>query len=156
MNIVHQTSTLTSLVFRPIHNNYKSQYYKLLCEFKNISSKDVPLDQNKYDRFITDISNNPNHHIYIGVIDEEVICSGTLLVEPKAIRNFSKAGHIEDVVVFNKHSRKGYGKALIQFLTNKAKEEGCYKVILNCSLQNVPFYNKCGYQLTNQEMAIYF
>lgn len=144
------------LRFVPLTSKYQSQHYELLCEFKNISSKDVSSVESKYTSFLTNISNNPNHHIYIGVIDEEVVCSGTLLIEPKVIHNFSNAGHIEDVVVFKKHFRKGYGKLLLQFLTNKAKQEGCYKVILNCSLQNIPFYTKCGYHITNQEMAIYF
>ena len=49
---------------------------------------------------------------------------------------------------------KGVGKTIIDSLVEIAKEEGCYKVILNCSNENVPFYIKCGFKLTENEMRM--
>ena len=45
---------------------------------------------------------------------------------------------------------------MINHLTNVAKENGCYKVILDCDESNEKFYEKLGYQRKNIQMAIYF
>lgn len=37
-----------------------------------------------------------------------------------------------------------------------AHESGCYKVILDCSDDNVPFYQKCGLERKGAQMAVYF
>ena len=33
---------------------------------------------------------------------------------------------------------------------------GCYKIILDCSVKNVPFYEKCGFVEKEREMALYY
>lgn len=33
---------------------------------------------------------------------------------------------------------------------------GCYKVILDCSVENKAFYEKCGFQQKSVQMAMYF
>ena len=147
--------------FVQMSKSYELQHYDLMLQFKGLSSEDAPpFNEELYDRFLEDVSNNPNHHIYLGVCgggdgDEKVVCAGTLLIEPKMIHNYSKAGHIEDIVVHEAHRRRGFGKQMIEFLTNKAKEEGCYKVILDCSLENIQFYMMCGYDMKEQQMVKY-
>jgi len=32
---------------------------------------------------------------------------------------------------------------------------GCYKIILDCSEKNVPFYEKCGFKKKEVQMAFY-
>jgi glucosamine-phosphate N-acetyltransferase len=41
---------------------------------------------------------------------------------------------------------------LIEELTAVAKQQGCYKVILDCSESNQAFYEKCG--LTRKEVQM--
>ena len=53
--------------------------------------------------------------------------------------------HIEDVVVDNMYRGNRTGKLLIEELIKIAKHYKCYKVILDCSKENVPFYEKCGF-----------
>jgi glucosamine-phosphate N-acetyltransferase len=36
------------------------------------------------------------------------------------------------------------------------KTVGCYKVILDCSEKNVPFYEKCGFTVKEKQMVVYF
>lgn len=33
---------------------------------------------------------------------------------------------------------------------------GCYKIILDCSVKNVPFYQKCGFTEKEREMVLYY
>ena len=51
---------------------------------------------------------------------------------------------------------KGYGKMMIEYLIDKAKENQVYKIILNCSDDNIKFYEKCGFELKSNQMAKYF
>ena len=48
------------------------------------------------------------------------------------------------------------GKKIVYHLINLAKENGCYKVILNCNENNVGFYEKCGLIRKECEMVKYF
>jgi len=84
----------------------------------------------------------------------KIIGTGAVFIEQKFLRGGGKVGHIEDVVVDNRSREKGMGKAIVNSLVEIAKEEGCYKVILNCSNENVPFYIKCGFKLTENEMRM--
>lgn len=76
--------------------------------------------------------------------DHRVVGIATLLVETKLIHGFSKVGHIEDVAVDSKERGLNLGRYLIRYLCNLAKSFGCYKVILDCDVENVGFYKKCG------------
>jgi len=40
-------------------------------------------------------------------------------------------------------------------LTDTAKEAGCYKIILDCSEDNAPFYEKCGLSRKEIQMVKY-
>ena len=45
---------------------------------------------------------------------------------------------------------------LIAYLLEVSRSCGCYKVILDCSDQNVPFYEKLGFKKNVNHMANYF
>lgn len=85
----------------------------------------------------------------------KIIASGTILIEPKFIHECRKVGHIEDIVTSKELNRKGLGKTIINVLTNRALEHKCYKVILDCSDNNIGFYEKCGFTLKGKEMVLY-
>ena len=83
---------------------------------------------------------------YIYVNDEDQITgSATIFIEHKFLKCGSTVGHIEDVVVDRERRSKGTGKALIDKCIQFAKKQGCYKVILDCSRDNIAFYSKCGF-----------
>ena len=78
--------------------------------------------------------------------DNQITGSATVIIEDKFLRCGSKVGHIEDVVVDKNLRSKGTGRSLIDKCVEVAKEQGCYKVILDCSIKNLPFYAKCGFR----------
>lgn len=98
---------------------------------------------------------NPNMHTFVGEMNGKIACTATLVIEEKYIHNCSRIGHIEDVVVDQTIARQGLGKKLIHKLIEKAKEEKCYKVILDCETKNIPFYQSCGLSRKGNEMALY-
>lgn len=83
---------------------------------------------------------------------QKIIATATLLIELKLIRNCSKSGHIEDVVVDSGYRGLRLGLRVIEALTEAARAAGCYKLVLDCNEENVPFYGKCG--LTKKEVQV--
>ena len=96
-----------------------------------------------FNREWSNFINNDNHHTLVAISNDIVVGTGSLLVERKITGRI--AGHIEDVVVLRPYRKKGTGAAIINGLIDIAKQEKCYKVILNCSDKNVSFYNKFGF-----------
>lgn len=99
---------------------------------------------------------NNNHRVVLIEKNDTIIAIGTILIERKIIHSFGKVGHIEDVVVSKQHRGNGVGKILIEYLIDYANSQNCYKVILNCSNENIAFYEKCGLSLKSNQMALYF
>lgn len=85
--------------------------------------------------------------------DDQVVATGMLLVEQKLIHGCGKVGHIEDIAVAKSQQGMKLGNLLIQHLSELAQAAGCYKVILDCSPENVGFYEKCGYKNAGVEMT---
>ncbi|KAL9934658.1 hypothetical protein V8E36_006433 [Tilletia maclaganii] len=94
----------------------------------------------------------------IVLVDKEtdrLVAVGTLVMEFKFIRGLGKAGHIEDIAVDPNVQGKGLGKKIIAALSAISEGLGAYKVFLDCSEDNKPFYEKCGYKLVGVQMAKY-
>lgn len=130
-----------------------NQYISLL----NQLSPTITISKNSKQDFINYLKNLPkNIQIFLLIDNDEIVASGTIIIEPKIIHNFGLVAHIEDIVVTNKYRKKGYGKKLISYLIEIAKKETCYKVILNCKKELCVFYSKNGFQKKDEQMAIYF
>ena len=95
---------------------------------------------------------------FVYVVEENgrVLASGTVVFERKFARNRGVCGHIEDIVVDATCRGRGLGSVVVAALTRIAERAGCYKVILDCSEENQPFYEKCGYDRKEVQMAKYF
>nr|GMD89788.1 glucosamine 6-phosphate N-acetyltransferase [Ipomoea batatas] len=86
----------------------------------------------------------------------KIVATGSVFVERKFIRSCGKAGHIEDVVVDSSVRGLQLGKRVVEYLVNHACSVGCYKVILDCTEDNKPFYDKCGFMKKAVQMVKYF
>jgi glucosamine-phosphate N-acetyltransferase len=110
------------------------------------------IDKNKAEEVFEKINSNPNHIIVIAELDEKIIGSATLLIEPKFIHDGGLVGHIEDVVVDKNFQGQKIGNEIIKFLLEFAKNQGCYKTILNCTEDVKEFYEKIGFTLSANEL----
>lgn len=59
---------------------------------------------------------------------DQLVATGTLLVERKFIRGAALVGHIEDIAVSDSMQGKGLGKMIIEVLTALSEIVGTYKV----------------------------
>ncbi|KAJ6504107.1 acyl-CoA N-acyltransferase [Mycena vitilis] len=100
----------------------------------------------------------PHTYYSLVIVDKEsdrIVGAGTLFVERKFLRGLGSVGHIEDIAVDKQQQGKKLGIRIIQALTHISESSGCYKTILNCSDDNIPFYQKCGFERKENEMARY-
>lgn len=95
-------------------------------------------------------------HTYIALDSNRVVGTTSLLLEQKFIHRGGRCGHIEDVVVHPEYNGRGVGGALVRHATQRARDLGCYKVILSCFESLVPFYEQLGYQKHDLGMRITF
>lgn len=136
--------------FYRINLSHQCLYNEINREF----NPDEPCNDNKFVEFIVNIPSN--NEIYIAKIGEEIIGCATLIIEQKMIHNCAKVGHIEDVFIREQYRKKGYGTILVNYLKSVAKENGCYKVILDCNEDFKGFYWNCGFESKNIQMSVYF
>ena len=104
------------------------------------------IDKKTAEKIFDKINSNPDHIVAVAVIEEKIVGSTTLLIETKFIHNGGKVGHIEDVVVDKEYQKKGIGEKIIIYLLRYAKDQGCYKTILDCTDEVKPFYEKLGFK----------
>ena len=133
-------------------NDFNLGYLDLLSQLTEVNKNNISFE--KFSNFIDKL--DENHKIIIIINNNKIIATGTLLIENKIIHSISKVGHIEDIVVDSNSKGLGIGKQIVNYLTNLAKENNCYKVILNCNDNNIGFYQKCGYQKKETQMVKYF
>lgn len=62
-------------------------------------------------------------------------------------------GHIEDIVVKPTSRNSGIGTAIVKRLVEIAEEKGCYKVVLSCREELVPFYGRVGFKSEGSYLA---
>ena len=110
------------------------------------------LDSGRAKEIFENIKSNPNHKIFVAIVDEKVVGSTTLFIEPKFIHQGGLVGHIEDVVVSKEFQGKGIGEKLIKASLDFAKNNGCYKTILDCSEDVESFYEKIGFKKHSNAM----
>lgn len=97
------------------------------------------------------IVEDPNIVHRVAFTDKKILGVASLITINKILRSGSRMGLIEDVAVSSEARGLGIGKLLIKDLLSIADERGCYKTVLNCSDENIAFYEKCGmYKAENQ------
>lgn len=113
------------------------------------------LDEQKAKNILSKIISQDGHVLV--AIDKQhgIVGATTLLVEQKFIRQGAKAGHIEDVATRKGFEGKGIAKTILQESIKLAKDLGCYKIVLDCDDELVPFYQKLGFSEDGRFMRLY-
>jgi len=143
-----------NLSFRPLQSD---DFDKGLCDLLGQLSISNFTKENFEERFI---EMERSKDVYYVVVCEDkklnkLAACGTLFVEKKFLRSGGCCGHVEDIVVDSTYRGKNLGLKLIEQLKHVSNKLGCYKIILDCSEKNVPFYEKCGFSKKEVQMALY-
>ena len=110
------------------------------------------LDKDTAKNILKKIIENPDHVIYVAEVDGKIVGSTTLLIEQKFIHEGGKVGHIEDVVVSKEFEGRGIGIKLVTSLLEVARVKNCYKTILDCKDELIPFYERIGFKQESNQM----
>lgn len=137
---------------RLVQNN---DYEKGYCELLSVLTKTS--ESISKDKFLATLQCLGNQQqIWVFEEDGMIICTMTILMEPKLIHDGSSVLHIEDVIVHPKHQKKGLGKMMMNTAKQIAMENNCYKIILDCTENNRKFYESCGFLSKQIQMSYYF
>ncbi|GJZ81694.1 glucosamine 6-phosphate N-acetyltransferase [Tanacetum coccineum] len=99
-----------------------------------------PLSDEVFQKRFEEFKSYGDDHIICVIEDvsrSKIVATGSVFIEKKFVRSCGKAGHIEDVVVDSSARGMQLGKKVIGFLADHARSMGCYKVILDCSADEV-------------------
>lgn len=145
--------SLMNLVKRENIENVIESYIGLLSQLTEapLLSKELFLHNLEEIKKIGDI------YVYYHQIENQIVFigSGTIIFEPKIIRNGKYVGHIEDIVVDSSYRRMGIANKIIEKLVDLSREK-CYKIILDCTEDISEFYKKTGFQKRGIQMVQYF
>ena len=122
-------------------NDLDNGFLKLLNSSQNNNIDKLTLEQN-----FEMINSNSLYTILIAILNNEIIATITLILEPKFIHDGKFVGHIEDVMVIKKYRNKKIGTLIINKILDHAKSHNCYKTILNCNDNTKIFYEKLGFK----------
>lgn len=133
-------------MIRNLKNTDYKRYIKLI---------DSTISENHFNTFITDVLNT--NHIIIVMEDslQNLIGTGTLLIEEKLTYGGCKMGHIENILIHEEHRGMRHGETIVEHLLDIAKTNGCYRVDLNCHSELENFYKKNNFNKDNISMNIY-
>eukprot|EP00873_Tetraselmis_striata_P029832 jgi/Tetstr1/450096/TSEL_037141.t1 len=136
-------------------SDYAKGYLQLLSSLTTVG--DVSEAQFS-ERFRELEARKPDYRIAVieDTAKSQIIAAATLLIERKFIHQCGSVGHIEDVVVDPGYRGQRLGQRVVADLLQFSKQAGCYKTILDCSDDNVPFYEKCGLTKKEVQMVVYF
>jgi len=157
---------MTEIMFVELNNlilKYPESIEKIKIQYLSLLNELTFTPSVSTDLFLENIYKIHNiGQIIVGITNDtinenfEIIASGTIIIEPKIIRGGKNVGHIEDIVV----SKKKRGLGICQDILNKlklfAKNNNCYKVILDCNDNLKDVYLKNGLELKGIQMVEYF
>ena len=125
--------------------------FPVVCQ-NAVHNKDAIINpQSEYKSRDDDVKN-----IYLYFKDGMIVGMITLLIEQKLIHNGACVAHIEDLVIDKHYQKQGIASELIQYCLKQISSDKCYKIILNCKKDLIPFYIKKGFKETNVQMSKYF
>ena len=129
-------------------NNLTNENIGNLLETLNQLSPTKEKDYDLIRKHIENTKNNETNKMKIFVLkyENEIIGSGSVIIETKILRNISKVGHIEDIVINDKFRKLGLSKLLIENIIQFCKDENCYKILLDCNDTLINFYEKYGFK----------
>ena len=131
-----------------IETDIENGFLETLDRLRKASDLDKEIGKN----ILRKIISNPDYIIEVVEENGKIIGSATLFIEQKFIHNGGKVGHIEDVVVSKEYEGRGIGIKLVNSLLEKAKAMNCYKTILDCNDELIPFYERIGFKQEANQM----
>jgi len=105
------------------------------------------------EKFIED----KDYHLIVGIVDEKIVCSVTLVVIRNLTHNLRPYSVMENVVTHCDYRKRGYASDLIEYASNIARIENCYKIMLMTGSKRestLNFYKKNGFSINDKTACL--
>ncbi|CAG9460873.1 unnamed protein product [Pedinophyceae sp. YPF-701] len=145
---------VNGLVVRDLEaGDFHKGFLDLLAQLTDVGQ----VTEETFKKRLKEINRRHGHHVYVieDVETGRLVATAAVMTEQKFIHSCGQVAHVEDVVVDASVRGKGLGRLLVNRSLDIAKFEGCYKLILDCSNDNVAFYQKCGLEAKERQMVKY-
>ncbi|MCL6283123.1 GNAT family N-acetyltransferase [Ruegeria sp. 2012CJ41-6] len=89
--------------------------------------------------------------ILLGEVDGKPVSSCTLVIIPNLTRGGTPYALVENVVTHADSRSRGYGKRILDAASERAWDQGCYKVMLmtgSSARATLDFYERAGFKQT--------
>jgi GNAT superfamily N-acetyltransferase len=120
----------------------------LLALYRDMNPGDPAIDPALAQERFASMLAHPGMRVLVGVADDALAASVTLVVMPNLTRGGAPYALIENVATSTPYRRRGYASALIAHAIETAWEDGCYKVMLLTGRTDPAihrFYESCGF-----------
>lgn len=127
----------------------RSDLGRLLELYRQLHPEDPTLTPQDAESKWRALSAFPGSIILVGLVDDIVVASCTLVVIPNLTRGGSPYALIENVVTDAGYRRRGFGRAVLEAALSAAWRAGCYKVMLMTERKDpgtLAFYAAAGFK----------
>jgi len=97
---------------------------------------------------LEEIIEKKDYHLIVGLVDEVIVSSVTLVVIRNLTHNLRPYSVMENVVTHDGHRQKGYASKLIAYASDIAENQSCYKTMLMTGSKRestLNFYRENGF-----------
>ena len=112
-----------------------------------------------YQETLNEINTIPGYELLIAEENDEVIGSMVLLIMPNLSHRASPWALVENMIIDPKQQRRNVGRKLMEYAVRRAKDKGCYRIILNSSKKRRgahKFYRSLGFEASAYGFSLYF
>ena len=149
-------------IIRPARENDIDRILELYRELA-ITTSPSELSQNSspddYRRAFAEIQARPGYELLVIEEHGEVVGTVVFLIAPNLSHRASPWALVENLVIDHRHRRRGLGKQLMDYATARAKEAGCYRIVLTSDKrrrQAHRFYRSLGFVSSSHGFRLYF
>jgi len=123
----------------------------LAALYPHVNPSDEPVSRDLAASRMEAIKRIPGSTVLLGLLDDRVVASCTLVVIPNLTNGGKPYGLIENVVTDARYRGRGYGTRILRAATEAAWDASCYKVMLMTGSKQpstLKFYENAGFAQT--------
>lgn len=136
-----------SFYIKPLNHTILDQYIESFIANREGLSTVWPLSSKQAKNILTNIHKQQGF-IYIAIDNQadKIVWSIKLQLEQKFQNQWALSANIEELVTSPWYQWKGIGSSLMEYAIQEAEKHNVYKIVLDCSRQLIPFYNKFWFE----------
>ena len=99
------------------------------------------------------IMSDDNHHLVVCEVDGKIVSSCVCVIIPNLTRGVRPYAFVENVVTHADYRGNGYATACLNYASELAQKENCYKMMLLTGSKfpkTLAFYQNAGYNSTDK------